>query len=68
MGGGDLGVLRKETVGKLGQYRTEKAGVGWQAGKNRQKLIRGRTGLPMENGPKSGSLQNRNFQILNRIL
>jgi hypothetical protein len=27
-GGGGLGILRKETVGKLAQYWAEKAGVG----------------------------------------
>jgi hypothetical protein len=27
-GGGGLGILRKETVGKLARYRAEKAGVG----------------------------------------
>jgi hypothetical protein len=32
-GSGGLGVLRKETVGKLGQYRAEKAGMGWCAGR-----------------------------------
>jgi hypothetical protein len=60
---------RNEAMGMLGRYQAEKAGVGRCAGRPEgQKLIRGRTGLPTKNGPKSRSLQNRTFRILNMIL
>jgi hypothetical protein len=47
-------------MGNLGRYRAERAD--WaEKMKNSQKLITGRTRLPTENGPKSGSLQNKTF-------